>query len=67
MILAIEDLPNYIKKHASYYRGGIKIIFPYGYLITDEDTREMKKAKKWVKEHNGFWTGIFWFIPNSPK
>lgn len=61
--MIIEDLPEYIKKHATYYRHGIKIVFPWGYLIEDEDVAEMPKAKKWIKKHKGFYNDRgYWFI-----
>lgn len=61
----LGDLPEYIKRYnVSHYQGGIRIVFPQGYQITEQDVEVLPKAKKWIKEHGGGYDDRgFWFIP----
>ena len=64
--MKIEDLPTFIRIHASYMRDGIKIDLYYIDLMSEEELKELPKSKKWIKSHGGWYEDRgYWFIPNE--
>jgi len=62
----LNDLPLYIRKHASKRNKDIIIVLPYGYLITEQDVKELPKATKWIKAHDGYYDPYgYWIIPSK--
>lgn len=64
--MKIEDLPPYIKKHASSFGNGIKIDLYWTEYMSEEELKELPKTKKWIKAHGGGYDSRgYWYIPGK--
>lgn len=71
--MKLEDLPTYIRSHASYASSytpfiadetqDIFVSFPWGSLKIAEDFKEQPAAKKWLKKHGGCYMSLgYWLL-----
>ena len=51
----MASVDDFINKHSSEHHRGIKVVLPYGYLVSKEDEPLIKAARKRLKESGFEW------------